>query len=69
MVVQHLLTNIYGMALCGYNALADPVGGLRGLQPPLNFPKIVVIRVVVVIDLVVTSSNHACLCSSNGVAV
>ena len=33
-------------------SLADPVGGLRGLQPRLNFQKkIVVIRVAVVIDL------------------
>ena len=45
-------------------------GGLRGLQPPLNFhTKIVVIHVAVVIDLVVTSSNNVCLCALNGVAV
>ena len=29
--------------------LADPEGGLRGCNPPLNFHKIVVIRVAVVI--------------------
>ena len=49
--------------------------GLRGLQPHLIFHKIMVIRVPVVIDvgpltvLVVTSSNDACLCALNGVAV
>ena len=31
--------------------------------------KILVFRVAVVIDLVVTSSDNACLCSLNGVAV
>ena len=40
-----------------------------GCNPPLNFQKKKVIRVAVVIDLVVTSSNNACLCSLNGVAV
>ena len=46
------------------------MGGLRGLQPPLNFQKKrVVIRMAVVIYLVVTSSNNACLCSLDGVAV
>ena len=30
----HVILNI--LPSC---ALADPVGGLRGLQPPLNFPK------------------------------
>ena len=47
------------------------MGGVAGVE------KIVVIRghcdiftsMVVVIDLVVTSSNNACLCSLNGVAV
>ena len=56
-------------------ALADPVGGLWGLQPPLNFQKNIghprgrcdrLTRVAFVIDLVVTSSNNACLCSLNG---
>ena len=33
-------------------ALADPVGGCGGCNPPFNFPKkIVVTRVAVVIDL------------------
>ena len=52
-------------------ALADPVGGgLRGLQPPLNFQKKNsghprgrcdrFTRMAVVVDLVVTSSNNAC---------
>ena len=54
-------------------ALADPVGGLRGLQPPLNLKKkVVVIRVAVVIyftHLVVTSSNNACLCALNDISV
>ena len=45
-------------------------GGCGGCSPPLNFPKkIVVIRVAVVIDLVVNSSNNECLCALNGVAV
>ena len=44
-------------------------GGCGGCNPP-NFPKtIVVIRLAVVIDLVVTSSNNACLCALNGVTV
>ena len=45
-------------------------GGLRGLQPPppLIFPKkCVIIRATVVTDLVVTSSNNACLCTWNSV--
>ena len=50
-------------------------GGLRGLKPPLNFQKNSghprgrcdrFTRVTVVIDLVVTSSNNACLCALNG---
>ena len=53
-------------------------GGLRGLQPPLIFKKKSgnppgrcdrFTRVAIAIDLVVTSSNHACLCSLNGVGV
>ena len=59
-------------------SLADPVGGLRGLQPPLNFPKNIghprgrcdrFTGVAVMIDLVVTSSNNAGLCALNRVAV
>ena len=42
-------------------------GGLRGLQPPLNFPNKEWSSVVT--DLVVTSSNNACLCALNGMAV
>ena len=49
--------------------LADPEGGLRGLQPPLIFKKKVVIRVAVVIYLVVTSSKNVCLCALNGVVI
>ena len=54
------------------------MGGLRGLQPPLNFRKNIghprgrcdrFKRVAIVIDVVVTSSNNACLCLLNGVAV
>ena len=48
------------------SSLADPDGRLRGLQPPLIKKKIVVIHVAVVIDLVVTSTNNACLCALNG---
>ena len=46
-------------------------GGVAGVATPaLNFPKkIAFIRVAVVIDLVVTSSNNACLYALNGVAV
>ena len=48
-------------------------GGVVTLQPPspLNFTiEIVVIRVaIIVIDLVVTSSNNTCLCALNGVAI
>ena len=45
------------------------MGGLWGLQPPLNFQKkIVVIRVAVVI-VVVTSSNNACLRVLHGIIV
>ena len=50
-------------------------GGLRGLQPPLNFQKKTVghprgrcdsfTRMAVVIDLVVTSSHSAWLCALN----
>ena len=40
-------------------------GGCGGCNPPLNFHNIVVIHVAVVIDLVVTSSNNACLCALN----
>ena len=36
-------------------------GGCGGCNPPLNFQKIVVIRVAVVIYLVVTSSNNPCV--------
>ena len=49
-------------------------GGLRGLgvagvaSPPPKLKKIVVIRVAVVIHLVFTSLNNACLCALNGVA-
>ena len=60
--------------------LADPVGGgLQGLQPPLNFPQKNsghprglcdrFTRMAVVVDLVVTSSNNACLCELNCVTV
>ena len=43
-------------------------GGCGGCNPPpLNFQEIVVIHVAVGIDLVVTSSNNACLCALNGV--
>ena len=54
------------------------MGGLRGLQPPLNFQKNSghprdrcdrFTRVAIVIDVVVTSSNNACLCALIGVAV
>ena len=54
---------------------ADPVGGCN---PPLIFQKNSghprgrcdrFTRVAVVIDLVVTSSNNACLCALNSVAV
>ena len=54
------------------------MGGLRGLQPPLNFQKKIVVprgrcgrftRMAAVIDLVVTSSNNACLCELNSVTV
>ena len=38
-------------------------GACGGCNPPLIFQKIVVIRVAVVVDLVVTSSNNACLCA------
>ena len=58
--------------LCGLRlmvTLADPEGGLRGCNPPLNFHKIVVIRVAVVIYLVVTSSNNVYLCALNGVVI
>ena len=45
-------------------------GGVAGDATPLTFrKKIVFIRVAVVIDLVVTSSNNSCLCALNGVAV
>ena len=44
-------------------------GGVAGLQPPLNFHKIVVIRVAVVIYLVVTSSNNVDLCALTGVVI
>ena len=44
-------------------------GCCGGCNPPLNKIKKVFIRVAVVIDLVVTSSNNACLCALNGVAV
>ena len=53
-------------------ALADPEGGLRGLQPPLNFQKkewSSVWPLPVVIYLVVTSSNNVCLCPLNGVVI
>ena len=43
--------------------------GLRGLHPPPpKLKNIVVIRVAVVIHLVFTSLNNACLCALNGVA-
>ena len=60
------------------DALADPVGGLRGLHPPLIFQKNIghprgrcdrFTGVAVMIDLVVTSSNNAGLCALNTVAV
>ena len=67
------LQNIFLRCFCtnvGSIPLADPEGGLRGLQPPpLNFQKKVVIRVAVVIYLVVTSSNNVCLCALNGVVI
>ena len=50
-------------------ALADPEGGVAGLQPPHNFHKIVVIRMADVIYLVVTSSNNVYLCGLNGVVI
>ena len=44
--------------------------GLRGFATSPSFPKkAVVIRVAVVIDLFVTSSNNACLGALNGVSV
>ena len=48
------------------------MGGLRGLQPPLNFPKNSghprghcdgFTRLAVVIDVVAASSNNVCLCA------
>ena len=39
-------------------ALADPEGGLRGLQPPLNFRKRGVASVAVVISTVSTASDQ-----------
>ena len=47
------------------------MGGVAGVATPLNFQKIVVIRVAlaVVVDLVVTSSNNACLRALNSVTV
>ena len=43
-------------------------GGCGGCNPPLIFPKkCVIIRATVVTDLVVTSSNNACLCTWNSV--
>ena len=49
--------------------MADPEGGLPGCNPPLNFHKIVGIRVAVVIYVVVTSSNNVYLCALNGVVI
>ena len=43
--------------------------GCGGCNPPLNFHKLVVIRVAVVIYLVVTSSNNVYLCALNGVVI
>ena len=54
------------------------MGGCGGCNPPLKFQKNSghprdrcdrFTRVDVVIDEVVTSSNNACLCALNGVAV
>ena len=57
-------------------ALADPEGGVAGVATPtLNFQKNNdhprgpfdrFTHVAVVTDLVVTSSNNACLCALNG---
>ena len=53
-------------------------GGCGGCNPPLIFKKNSghphgrcdrFIRVAVVVDLAVTSSNNACLCALNGVTV
>ena len=62
--------------------MADPVGGgggCGGCNPPLIFPKKNsghprvccdrFTRVVVMVDLVGTSLNNACLCALNGVTV
>ena len=73
--VQYLINKyatvcVCGCGLCVYThmALADPVGGCGGCNTPLIFPKkCVIIRATVVTDLVVTSSNNACLCTWNSV--
>ena len=59
-------------------SLADPVGGCGACNPPYFSKKNSghprgrcdrFTRVAVVVDLVVTSSNNACLCALNGVTV